>query len=209
MTKLLERYSSAVNSTNLAVDPLTKWSDTDVLGAAGYAAKFEPLGVELARFLSTGKAEGVIAEMQEMVFRRARTLSVKLSQVQAGDLAKAVLGWYRHGTCQPCGGIGHQLVPGTPVQGDECPHCRGTGRLLFDRLFDRGLCPDCGGAGVEVAEETAWVCSTCDGHGAVYLSESRAKEQLELARWLSGEVDRSQSAAGRTAMTMLAPKLEL
>lgn len=171
MGKLLERYSSAVNSGNLSVDPDTRWSDTDVLGAAGLAGRHEPLGIALTRLFADGKPEQTIAILTEMAFKRARTLQIKVTQVQAADLSMAVLGWYRHGVCQPCGGTGYLTIPGTPVQGDECPKCRGTGKVPFDTQFQH--------------------------------------EVRELARWLSGEIDRAQAAAGRTAMTFLAAQMEL
>jgi hypothetical protein len=169
--KITERYSSAVNSGDLSVNPDTRWSDTDVLAATGLAGRYEPLGVALTRLFADGKPEQTVAILTEMAFKRARTLRVKVSLAQAGDLSKAVLGWYRHGICQPCGGTGYLVIPGTPIQGDQCPHCHGTGRLDFDRQFHH--------------------------------------ETRELARWLSGEIDRAQVAAGRAAMAMLAPRLEL
>ncbi len=169
--KIIERYSAAVNSDNLSSDPRSTWGDSDVLGAAGLAARYEPLGVALTRLFADGKTEAVIVILSDMAFRRARTLKVRLSDVELTDLSKAVLGWYRHGICQPCGGTGYQLIPGTPALGDECHHCRGAGRLSFDSQFHA--------------------------------------EVRELARWLSGEIDRSQVAAGRAAMMMLAPRLDL
>lgn len=168
--KLLERYSSAVHSDCLTVDPRTTMSDTDVLGAAGLAARHEGLGVALTRLFAGGAVGPVIELLEEMAFKRARTLRVKLSRVQAKDLSTAVLGWYRFGTCQPCGGTGYRLIPGTPALGDACPQCSGSGRLPFDKQFPQ--------------------------------------ESREVARWLSGEIDRAQSAAGRAAMAMLAPRLE-
>lgn len=207
--KITERYSAAVNSDNLSVDERTTWSDSDVLGAAGLAARYEPLGVALTRLFADGKAEATIAILTEMAFKRARTLQVRFSWVELTDLSKAVLGWYRHGICQPCGGTGYQMIPDTPVQGDECPHCRAAGRLDFNRMFDRGLCDCCGGVGVEIEGDVAYVCSACDGGGAKFLMPTRASDQLALARWLSGEIDRSQVAAGRAAMAMLASRLEL
>lgn len=207
--KLLERYSQAVNSDNLAVDPRTTMSDTDVLGSAGLAARVEPLGVALTRLFAGGKVGPVVEVLSEMAFKRARTLKVKLTHVQAVDLSTAVLSWYRHGICQPCGGTGYQMIPDTPVQGDECPHCKATGRLNFDRLFDRDRCEDCCGVGVALEDDIAYVCSTCGGTGARHLPADRAAQQLELARWLSGEIDRSQTAAGRAAMALIGPRLEL
>lgn len=169
--KITERYSSAVNSSDLTTKPDTRWSDTDVLGATGLAARYEPLGVALTRLFADGKPEPTISILTEMTFKRARTVKVRMSQVEAADLSKAVLGWYRHGICQPCGGTGYQVIPGTPVQGDGCPHCYTAGRVPFDSQF--------------------------------------AFEVRELARWLSGEIDRAQVAAGRTAMAILAPSLNL
>jgi hypothetical protein len=133
--KVLERYSAAVNSDNLASDPRSTFSDSDVLGAAGLAARYEPLGVALTRLFADGKPEPTVTILTEMAFRRARTVKVRLSLLQANDLAKAVLGWYRHGICQPCGGTAYKLIPGTPALGDECSHCHGTGKLPFDRQF--------------------------------------------------------------------------
>ena len=170
-TKLLERYSSAVNSSDLSVNPNTSWSDTDVLGAAGVAGKYEPLGVALTRLFADGKAQDSLTILADMAFKRARTLRLKLSRLQASDVSRAVLGWYRHGSCQACGGTGYRTIPGTPIQGDECPQCGGTGHIPFDIQFPQ--------------------------------------EVRGLARWLSGEIDRAQVAAGGAAMAILAPNLQL
>lgn len=170
--KVIERYSAAVNSDNLSSDPRSTWADSDVLGAAGLAAKHLPLGLALTRLLADGKPQETIAILSAMAFKRARTLKIKVSQVQATDLATAVLSWYRHGVCQPCGGTGFKRIPGTPALSEEnCDHCQGTGRLPFDKQFPH--------------------------------------ETRELARWLSGEIDREQVAAGRATMAMLAPMLDL
>lgn len=133
--RLLERYAQAVNSDDLTVNERTTWADTDVLGAAGLAAKYHALGIALVRLFADGKPEQAVRELAEMAFKRARTVKVKQSRVQAEDLAKAVLGWHRHGICHPCGGTGYTVIAGTPVQGDECPQCKGTGRAPFDEQF--------------------------------------------------------------------------
>ena len=169
--KLLERYSQAVNSGSLVTDPRTTWSDTDVLGAAGLAARHHSLGIALTRMFADGKPEDVVRELTDMAFKRARTIQMKLSRVEAEDLSKTVLGWHRFGICQPCGGTGYLVIKDTPVHGDECHHCRATGKLPFDSMF--------------------------------------LPQSLELAKWLSAEIDRSQSAAGSAAMAMLAPRMEL
>jgi hypothetical protein len=171
MARILERYAQAVNSDNLTVDERTIMSDTDVLGAAGLAARHHALGIALTRLFADGRPEYVLAHLTDMAFKRSRTLNMRFSRVEAVELAQAVLGWYRFGACQPCGGTGYTVIKGTPVHGDECPHCLATGKVQFDRQFP-----------------TPWV---------------------ELARWLSGEIDRAQAAAGSAAMAMLAPRMDL
>ena len=131
----LERYASAVNTSTLKSDPLTFQSNFDCIAAAGMVAKTLPLGIALARMLSGGGAGCVIEELSGMGFRRARTKNIKISSEQARAVATAVLSWYRHGTCQPCGGTAYRTIPGTPSLGDECTHCRGTGRMPFEQQF--------------------------------------------------------------------------
>jgi hypothetical protein len=133
--RLLERYSQAVNSDNLSVDARTTWSDTDVLGAAGLAGKHNPLGLALTRLFADGRPEYALAHLTDMAFKRARTLDMRFSRPEAIELAQAVLGWHRFGTCQPCGGTGFMVIKDTPVHGDECSHCRSTGQIPFDPQF--------------------------------------------------------------------------
>lgn len=137
--RLTERYSSAVHATSLTSDPSTYMSNTDVLGAMGLAGKHYPLGVALARLLSGGGDSDAIDTLTSMIFRRARTYRVKLTYIGAQEMAKAVLTWHRHGTCQPCGGRGYLLMPGTPVNGEQCPHCKGTGKINFDSNFPQAV----------------------------------------------------------------------
>jgi hypothetical protein len=169
--RLLERYSQAVNSDDLTVNERTTWSDTDVLGAAGLAGKHNPLGLALTRLFADGKPEEALLNLTELAFKRARTLRVRVDRDQSKEVATAVLGWHRFGTCQPCGGTGYSVIKGTPSLGTECPHCRGTGKIPFEPLFPQDV--------------------------------------VELACWLSAEIDRAQAAAGSDAMRALAPRLEL
>lgn len=136
---LTERYSSAVHATSLTSDPATYMSNTDVLGAMGLAGKHYPLGVALARLLEGGGAGDAIDSLAEMIFRRARTERVKLTSIGARDVATAVIAWHRHGTCQPCGGRGHLLIAGAPVNGETCPHCAGIGKMPLERKFHPSL----------------------------------------------------------------------
>lgn len=173
MTRITERYASAANSSNLASAERTTWSDSDVIGAAGLAAKHHELGVALMRLFSGGKAGAAIEVLTTMAFKRAREWDIApFPRVRAQDVSVAVLGWYRHGTCKACGGTGKELIPNTPHLSDvDCPSCHGSGRIAFDSQF--------------------------------------STQDLRIAQWLSGEIERSQAAAGRAAMTAIAPMLDL
>lgn len=137
--RITDRYASAVHATNLTSDPSTYMSNTDVLGAMGLAGKHYPLGVALARLLSGGGDSDAIDTLTSMIFRRARTYGIKLTYIGSRDVAIAVLAWHRHGTCKPCGGRGFLLMPGTPVNGEQCPHCKGTGKIDFDSHFPQAV----------------------------------------------------------------------
>lgn len=140
--RLTERYSTAIHATSLTSDPSTYMSDTDVLGAMGLASKHEPLGAAIARLLSGGGAASAIDTMAEDVYIRSQNIKGhRLTRMHARDLAKAVLAWYRFGTCQPCGGTGYKRIANTPVNGDECNHCGGTGKIPFDSQFSIELLP--------------------------------------------------------------------
>lgn len=180
--KILDRYSGAVNSSNLAVDAKTTFSDSDVLGAMGIADRRltyderhpHSLAVKLARlFMGDNKAaREIVAVLAEMAFKKRSAMKVKLKRVQAKDMAKAALAWHRDGTCKPCGGHGKTLIPGTKTLSDhECQPCLGSGKMPFERQFK--------------------------------------VEHRELARWLVVEMETEMGVAGPAAMMALAPKLEL
>jgi len=134
--KILDRYNTAIHASNLASDPLTTWSDTDVIGAAGLAARHEPLGIELARMLAGGGSGQVVAYLADMAYIRSQGIKGgRLSRVEAIEIAKAVLAWFTHGTCHPCGGTGYARIKDAPSLGDECRHCGGTGKIPFDSQF--------------------------------------------------------------------------
>lgn len=133
--KILERYASAIHTKSLKHEERTTWADVDVLGAAGLAAKHQPLGIALARMLSGGKPNEVIESLTFMAKKRGYQINCRVTDLQARDIATAVLAWYRHGICQPCGGIGFKIITGTPSLGDACPKCEGTGKIDFDSNF--------------------------------------------------------------------------
>lgn len=134
---IIDRYASAIRSSNLGSKPETSQSDSDVLGAAGLAAKRSPLAMGLQRLLAgDNHASAQIVQMLAgMAWDRARRDGVKMRQVQSEDVAQKVLEWCRDGRCKRCGGHGFRLIPGTPaLSSDACPQCQG-GKVHFNRQF--------------------------------------------------------------------------
>jgi len=134
--KIVDRYSTAVHSSNLGSKPDTTASDSDVLGAAGLAARRVPLGVALMRLLAGDNhaSADVVRILADKAVGKAYRMGNECGRAEAEDLARAVLAWHRHGACKPCGGHGVQVIPGTTtLGGKECPACRGTGRLRLEK----------------------------------------------------------------------------
>jgi hypothetical protein len=142
LSKIIDRYSSAVRSSNLRSKESTTYSDSDVLGAMGLAAKQRPLAAALAR-LFTGDnhaAQAIVAILAEMAWGKAAETRVQLKRTQAVDMARAVLAWHRDGRCSACGGHGYQILgtigAGRAVKSDhECPACKGTRKVPFGPQF--------------------------------------------------------------------------
>jgi hypothetical protein len=133
--KISERYSTAIKSSNLAVKEATTYSDTDVLGAYGIAAKTHPLAVALERLLSGDNhaAVTVVALLAVMARRHNTTNGGAMTEGQSVDVARSALAWFRHGTCTACGGHGYLPLPGAPGLSDvECLSCRGSGKIPFE-----------------------------------------------------------------------------
>ena len=142
--KIVDRYASAVRSSNMVSDPKTVYSDSDVVGAAGLAAKHAPQGVALMRlFAGDNHASGdVVAILAIKAIGKSYRLGREIEHVEAGDIARAVLAWHRNGACKPCNGHGRKLIAGTTTIGDDnCQVCRGSGRVLFDAQFSAARLP--------------------------------------------------------------------
>lgn len=191
---ITERYAVAINAKSLVVDERTTFSDSDVLGAMGLAAKRlasgwvttgpdegyaireAPLAVPLQRLLSGDNkaAHEVVAILAGMVWSRAESqrLKPKVTRVMAHDMACGCLAWHRHGTCKECGGHGYELIPGAPMHSERpCKKCHGAGKVPFENQFRH--------------------------------------EHVEMARWLLSEMERAMGRAGPVAMAAIAPRLEL
>lgn len=133
---IIDRYAGAIKTSNLKSEPRTTYSDTDVIGAFGFAAKKNALGVSLARLLcGDGRAS---REVIEQLASMAREKHHYLRPTQAQDIAKAVLAWNSHGVCKECDGHGYHIIPGAPSLSDtECKACKGTGRMLLHKQFSK------------------------------------------------------------------------
>lgn len=138
MNMITDRYASAVNSRSLTVEPRTRMSDTDVLGAYGLASRVTPLGVALERFFAGDgrEAANIVTELSQAAHRHSFKLDCRISRVECDDMAKACLAWHRNGTCRACGGHGYLISPGTPTLSErECPACNNTGRRPLEQEF--------------------------------------------------------------------------
>lgn len=155
--KVIERYASAVRSSNLEINERTTRSDSDVLGAMGLAARDFPLAVALQRlFLGDGTAARELVEiLADDAWRQARALKIKLNRVQAYDLAQGCVAWHRNPTCDVCGGHGATVIPGSTTLGVRCKPCKGTGRTSLSKLFQ------------EHAEIADWLVAHMERHQAM------------------------------------------
>lgn len=138
MNKITDRYASAIRSGNLASKPDTTFSDSDVVGAHGLAAKRHPLAIALQRmFLGDNMAaHQVVLTLAENACGKAFRMGLDLTDVERVDLARSVVAHWRHGICKACHGHGYKLIEGTPHLSEQlCPVCKGSRRRSFDREF--------------------------------------------------------------------------
>lgn len=138
MALILDRYASAIRSSDMRSKPETVHGDSDIVGAAGLAARRHDLALALQRLFSgdNGAADALVELLAGMAWGKAHKLRIRIYRSECLDLARAVLAWHRDGRCRHCRGHGFLLMPSTPVIGtDRCRHCRGTGRVPFDKQF--------------------------------------------------------------------------
>ena len=135
---LEDRYSSAVRSKNLRSVERTSFSDSDVVGAVGMAARERPLAMALLRLFvgDNRSADEVLKILEDMAVGKAFRLDVEITRPEAYDLCAAVLAWHRDGVCRKCNGLGLLKMPNAPtLSTHRCRACRGVGRMPFDRQF--------------------------------------------------------------------------
>ena len=134
-----EHYAKAVRAKSLRSEPDTERSPSDLLGAAGLAAKKRPLAMALLRLFSGDNhaSREIVELLGQMVVSRAYVMDgVVLAQVEAADIGRMVLAWHRDGVCRACGGHGFQLIEGAPsLSGNACTSCKGSRKVAFDSQF--------------------------------------------------------------------------
>jgi len=133
-----DRYSKAVRSSNLKSKPETRQSDSDIIGAAGLAAKHSPLAIALLRFFVGGDKSGavVVEQMTRMAIGKAYRIDYQIGEAAASIIARMVLDWHRDSACKSCGGHGFQVMANAPMLSDQrCQTCGGSAKRPFDLMF--------------------------------------------------------------------------
>ncbi len=181
--KIQDRYASAIHSSNLKSKPETNMSDSDVLGAYGFADRRltsgeghyqeHPLAAPLTRLFNGSRNTGeVIGILTGLILDRSERMKIGLSEAETRDMARVILGWFRSPRCRACGGHGVKTIRGTTVLGDRrCSPCEGTGTIQIELLY----------------------------------RESRR----ELVRWAVARMEQESSLAGPEAMKALASRMDL
>jgi hypothetical protein len=156
---LEERYAAATNSSDLSLNP-NKATDADVLLAAAYASTNNQRGSLGLRFWRM-KAKQDMAALHELaaiagfkLHKRSKYKGrKKLRSIEARDLAARAIIWWTNPVCRPCNGLGHPLMPHSPVIhfGHDCPVCHGSGQYPLHRVVPPGC-----------ADEARWLVDEID-----------------------------------------------
>ena len=124
-----DRYASAVCSSSLTPDADSSLAPLDVLGAAGLAARREPLGMLLQRLRAcpTPVAQSVAgAALAERLRGAVRKRQVRRDGVDSEVIAAEALAWWLDPTCLSCGGVKFQARDAR-LTARHCPACGGSG----------------------------------------------------------------------------------
>lgn len=173
-----ERYERATNSRDLSVDAQRR-TDADVLLAAAYAASGNAAASLALRFYRM-RATGDKTPFRELadiagvwlLGRSRRKGRRDLNEIQAKDLATRTLFYWLDPVCKPCNGLGHPLMPNSPVInfGHDCPVCHGTGQYPVHRIVPPGT-----------ADEARWLIDEMDRMTGIVFND--------MARLLAPKLD--------------------
>jgi hypothetical protein len=132
--KIQERYSVARNTSNLKVRTETNFAPVDILAAVGMAGHASGDAIMLWEVTFHGKTSAKLACVEMLSKRLAAHMIKNRWKGNPSKIAEEVFAWHMHGTCQPCGGRGLQLILGTPALSDNiCTHCNGSGKVKLPR----------------------------------------------------------------------------
>lgn len=138
MTSVAEKYLSASNSGNLKV--LETPCDADMLLAAAYASQGDPrkmLALSVWRMKQQGNTKGFEDTIDScMHMLRVNHNGMPMSLAKLKDITRKTIWWWLNPACDPCNGLGHPLIKGTPMldHSKDCPHCDGTGVAPLEKL---------------------------------------------------------------------------
>ena len=132
--KVQERYATARNATNLKMNTGTNFAPVDILTAVGMASHASREAIMLWEVTFQGKTSAKLACVEMLAKKLAAQMIKNRWKGNPTRIAAEVFAWHMHGTCQPCGGRGYQLILGTPaLSGKLCTHCNGSGKVHLPR----------------------------------------------------------------------------
>jgi hypothetical protein len=193
-----ERYSSAVNSGNLRPNPRTRMSDSDVLGATGIADR------ELTEGRTSPKRRGGVLVPGDPV--RPAPLAVSLERLLRGGDTRAA-----HAVVRVMADmLWRKAREGT----EKLSHAKAKEMAQMVLAWHRsGTCKPCGGHGYSLIQGTKTLseraCEACRGSGKIRFERAFKGYPVELARWMSAELERNLGRAGERAMAHLAARFDL
>lgn len=124
-----DRYARAVCSSSLTPRAESNVAPLDLLGAAGMAARRQPLGMLLQRLRAspTPVAQAVAgAALAERLRAAVRKRQVRRDGVDSEAVAAEALAWWLDPTCLSCGGVKF-LARDARLTARHCPVCAGSG----------------------------------------------------------------------------------
>lgn len=131
-----ERYETARNSSNLKSLERTSFSDSDILAASGMAGQKNSDAMLLWQVAFQDKTSAKLKLVEMLSERLMRQMLKHRWTGNPRTVAMECVAWMLHGTCQPCGGLGYKVIPGTPSLSDElCGHCHGTGKVALPETY--------------------------------------------------------------------------
>lgn len=124
-----DRYARAVQSSSLTPDPESSAAPLDFLGAAGFAARRQPLGMLLQRLRAspTPLAQSVAgAALAERLRDAVRRRQVRRDGADSDAIAADALAWWLDPTCLSCGGV-RFVARDSRLTAKHCTACSGSG----------------------------------------------------------------------------------